>query len=308
MLTRGITAAVALALLHGGAAPRPYTVNDLGTLGGAQTVAAAMNDSGTVVGGSDTTTGWRHAFAWRAGTMTDLGTLAGGTRSQATGVNENGVVSGTAWRFTGEPRAVLWHRGRIADLGLPDSHGLAVNDNGQVLAVTTRGGVPRLVLWQHGQVTDLGPQDALRQTEGDLNNQGAVTMRLRDGGGAWQAGFQQVGWTRRAGGDTATDISEDNRVVGHRTDAYGRMRPAGPYGDLETLGGPDGAATVINERGEIAGYADTVTGTSRPTLWRTVGGIVDLSTRGVPATAVITDLNGPGQMIAADGYRALFIA
>lgn len=296
-----------------GPAARHYTLTDLGTLGGpGVTMAYAMNDAGVVVGVGDTGAA-PHAFQWRDGVMTDLGTLRGGTRSAAYGVNESGVITGTAYRPTGEPRAVIWRAGTITDLGLPDSHGLAINDGGQVLALTTGSdGVTRRVLWHTGQVTAAGPENDYQATEGDLNNQGYVTMRFRDRpGGPWVAGSQRYGTTRGYGPvGAAADINNQGVMVGSAPDRHGRMRPyrhdGGP-GDLGTLGGRNGAATVINDRGVIAGYADTAAGISRPVLW-TGGRIIDLTRRGVTGVDVIVDLNRSGQMIASAGCRAVFIS
>ena len=98
-------------------------------------------------------------------------------------------------------------------------------------------------------------------------------------------------------------------MVGSAADERGRIRPVGHGGgrrDLGTLGGPHGAATVINDRGVVAGYAETAAGDSRPVLWAG-GRIIDLTTRGVPGSAAVVDLNRSGQMIAADGRRAIFI-
>src|SRR4051812_36993114 len=61
-----------------GAAPPAYDLVDLGTLGGASSLATGINEDGWVVGGSSTADGAEHAFLWRDGRMADLGTLGGG--------------------------------------------------------------------------------------------------------------------------------------------------------------------------------------------------------------------------------------
>ena len=51
-------------------ASAPYTLVDLGTLGG-YTEAAAINDAGQVAGTGWTPSGTQHAFLWSAGEMRD---------------------------------------------------------------------------------------------------------------------------------------------------------------------------------------------------------------------------------------------
>jgi probable HAF family extracellular repeat protein len=66
---------------------------DMGTLGGASSIARAVNFFGLAVGSSNTPTE-NHAFAWAAWMgMVDLGTL-GGTFSQAVDVNIRGEIVG----------------------------------------------------------------------------------------------------------------------------------------------------------------------------------------------------------------------
>ena len=61
----------------GGAGHTPLTATcqDLGTLGGANSEAAAINDWSQVVGVSDMPGGGTHAFLYQNGTMTDLNSI-----------------------------------------------------------------------------------------------------------------------------------------------------------------------------------------------------------------------------------------
>ena len=97
-----------------GATPTPVAI-DLGTLGGTNSGAAAVNASGQVVGFAQTVGNTSHAFSWTEnGGMVDLGTL-GGTISGATGVSPAARWSAQAkspvmlrsTRFPGR-RTVAW--------------------------------------------------------------------------------------------------------------------------------------------------------------------------------------------------------
>src|SRR5512133_575397 len=76
-----------------------YQSIDLGTLGGYSSWANALNEGGQVVGVSFTASGQVHAFLWKNGTMTDLGTLGG--YSTATSINERGQVIGASTTASG---------------------------------------------------------------------------------------------------------------------------------------------------------------------------------------------------------------
>jgi probable HAF family extracellular repeat protein len=81
-----------------------YEVIDLGTLGGTFGYAGGLNNLGSVVGGAtlsgDTA---QHAFLWRNGKMTDLGTFGGPDSDAGFPPNEFNQVAGAAETSTPDP-------------------------------------------------------------------------------------------------------------------------------------------------------------------------------------------------------------
>jgi probable HAF family extracellular repeat protein len=119
------------------------TVIDLGSLGGdgkfAGIYATGLNNSGQVVGVSDTTGDASfHGFLWQKGHITDLGTLPGDAFSVTTSIGDNGMVLGASIDASFTPRAVLWRNGTPTDLNtlVPASSTLALQT---ACSITAKG-------------------------------------------------------------------------------------------------------------------------------------------------------------------------
>ncbi|HEB60661.1 MAG TPA: DUF3466 family protein [Phycisphaeraceae bacterium] len=83
------------------------TLINIGTLGGEDSFAKDINESGKIVGYADTSNGRSHAFLWDGETMIDLGTL-GSFFSYAYAINDNDHIVGSSYGdFTGI-HATLW--------------------------------------------------------------------------------------------------------------------------------------------------------------------------------------------------------
>jgi probable HAF family extracellular repeat protein len=132
------------AFVYTNAAP-PTTMQDLKTLpGGTYSSAKAINDSGVIVGESDTLVGanvYTHAFVWRNGSMTDLQTLGGAT-SSASGINSAGQIVGYATDANEVSCAFLYSGSTMVNLNnfIPTASGWtnlasaeAINDVGQIV-------------------------------------------------------------------------------------------------------------------------------------------------------------------------------
>jgi len=184
---------------------------NLGTLGGYESAAGAVNRPGDVVGAALNSTPdpfpsrppyydffyfgngtESRAFLWRGGTMRDLGTL-GGPDSAAFFVNDQGQIAGSSDvdfnvnPVTGGPTVhpFLWERGVMHDLiadapagTFGGTFGIAawLNERGQVLGTMNLTGDTswHSFVWDQGVVTDLGTLGGVNTTAQWLNNAGHV--------------------------------------------------------------------------------------------------------------------------------------
>src|SRR5947207_5818088 len=227
------------------AAEAPFVPFDLGTIGGSESLAYAVNTSGQVVGrghiAGDSTS---HAFSWTPkGGMIDLGTL-GGTSSLAKAVNDSGQVVGESYIAGSGIHVFSWTLpGGMIDLGTLGgccSWAEAINASGQVVGVSSRAGndANHAFSWTPtGGMIDLG------------------TLGGRDSGfeGVFFEGVPVQ--ALNASGHTVgvSETVDDRRVPFH---AFS-WTPTGGMIDLGTLGGILSVALAVNDGGHVVGYSVT---------------------------------------------------
>jgi len=219
---------------------------DLGTLGGNESEALAVNGRGQVAGHSRSGgvgAAPKHAFVIaEPGTMIDLGSLGGAT-SVAHDLNDRGEVVGLAETKTGAARAFVWTAtDGMRDLGTlgAASMALGINDRTEVV-----GGSGHAFLWteQDGMV-DLGTLGGRTSCANDVNDLGCIV------------GVSQTGATDARGLPV--------------TRAFLRT-PDGSMLALGTLGGEHSSAAAISEDDgsvvRIAGHSHDAAGAVRAVVW-----------------------------------------
>ena len=264
-LTAPLGIALALVWLHPASALHAqspqYYVLDLGTLGGTSSQANDINNSGQVTGDAYTSGGRSHAFLYSGGSMTDLGTL-GGSDSSGLGINNFGQVAGFSFISSGGEHAFLYSGGSLSDLGAAGTTGYGINDSGQVTGISSSG-------------------DAFLYSSGSLSHLGTL-----DGG------FLSFGF----------GINNSGQVAGRSQTVNGDIRPflysGGSMIDLGTFGGPEGAATSINDSGQVTGYSFTgISDDSGHAFLYSSGSMSDLGTLGGGSAGL--GINNSGQVAGA---------
>jgi probable HAF family extracellular repeat protein len=121
---------------------------DLGTLGGPNSEAQWINESGLIAGSADfprpqPAVNLHDAVIWENGKIKDLGTVDGDACSRAYGLNERGQVVGTSTDCHNSLHAFVWEKGGpMLDLNklIPPGSGWVltnafnINDRGEILA------------------------------------------------------------------------------------------------------------------------------------------------------------------------------
>lgn len=226
------------------------TVTDLGTIGGTQSFARAINTRGDIVGwafpaGAET----QRAVLWSGGLVTEIGTF-GGTLSDAHDINDLGVAVGSAFDAQGRERAFRWD-GALHDLGTlggTQARAYAINNWGDIVGMAAPLANDRFHAFfgkAGSPLYDLGTLGGKTSHAYDVNERGHV------------CGWSQVAWSP--------------------IESRGFFWADGVMKEIGTAGGEYSAGFAMNDHDEVVGM------TARPDrqyvafLWKT-GTLVDLNT------------------------------
>lgn len=307
-----------------------YKLIDIGTLGGPRSyinppndlgAANQVNSSSVAVGGAETPVPHVgpcfgpdtsepfvviHAFQWKDGVISDLGSLGGVDHcSAAISINDRGLIAGDSEIDVFDPvlggnplRAVIWENGRIHDLGTFGGYvslATGVNNRGQVvgLASTSTPDPFSILYFQIGQMTTGTQTQAFLWQNGHMRNLGTL-------GGLDAAAFNVNNRGQVAGGSYTNDIP--NATTGFPTlDPF--LWENGRMIDLGTLGGTSGGPIALNNRGQVLGVSNLAGDQfSDFFLWDN-GQLTDLSTQSSAGTLWLASaINDAGQIVGGASF------
>ncbi len=274
---------------HAQTTPR-YSVTDLGTLGGTESAAAAINNQGQVVGGADTAKKGKgpefvtHVFVWQNGRMKAVPGLDG-IHAYVVAVNARGQMAGAysanplkskfaAARFEPNGTARLVGSFPVKQRGYSLSQADAINAKGQMAGVSNN----QAFFWDGAKIKKLLPPPGFRTSEARAVNDSGQAAGKADRGPATATRTRALFW---AANGKVTDLGvlpgytdSVGRAMNNRGQVVGWVSAAGTgvnkfsfryqafvweKGRMRGLGSipriKDSKAAAINVKGQIVGNA-----------------------------------------------------
>ncbi|MCY2952998.1 MAG: hypothetical protein NTU53_13635 [Planctomycetota bacterium] len=295
-------------LLGGG-----YIMTDLGTLGGGNSSANAINSKGQIVGTWEPYQyyGPARSFLYSDGIMSDLGQWC------AYDINDSGQIVGEGqFPF----HACLYSDGTMIDLGSVCgdwSRATGINNRGQVVGYSgtteSSGWHGHAFLYSGGVMTDLGTLGGggpfVDSYATDINDSGQVVGWSQTANKSELRAFlYSDGKMMDLGPGEALAINNRGQVVGASfatslNDARPFLYSEGIMTDLGTLGGQRGEACAINSSGQVVGYSDfdvTEYADSRHIFLYSGGKMIDLHSLGMSPRVPLA-INDCGQIVGHTG-------
>ncbi|MGE3340220.1 MAG: hypothetical protein AB7N54_20675 [Alphaproteobacteria bacterium] len=267
---------------------------DIGTLGGLESAATAVNEDGQVVGWSLRANGSHSAFIWtKADGMQDL--CAASQTCSATGINSEGQVTGILSLGGFTDHGFFWSPSTgvvdVGTLGGQSSQMFAISKEGRVTGwAHDAQGMRRVASWtlkggmiDHGAFGGSWSQG--NHIKGDvIAGLSATPANLWRPVVAFGTGaIQDLG---TLGGDSAwaSVANSSGQVAGtswrkYNVDRHAFRWEGGVMTDLGSLGGHSDAL-AINEDGDVAGISVVDTGDERGFFWSSATGMLNLGTLG----------------------------
>jgi probable HAF family extracellular repeat protein len=295
-----------------------YTVIRLPTLGGSQSNGyGGVTNDGWVSGDAELPGGkTEHAFVWRDGVMTDLGTVGGANSSAPSPIKDDrGLIVGQAQGSEIDPLGEYWGAAYTCTKSVP-CQGYKHLQFG--------------FLWQDGVMTKLPTLGGNNSSAFGVNNRGQVagfaetsTKDLKNCVSPQKLIYKAVVYGPNRGevhelptfpGDAvaaATAINDGGDVVGSLGNCalpyyvlpgvHAVVWRNGSVFDLGGLGGKtNNVAQAINNAGQIVGLSDLSGDTkTHAALWQRGAKPTDLGTLPGDVFSLANDINAKGQVVGA---------
>lgn len=258
----------------GAATAQRYFITDLGTLGGTQSFAYALNDSGQVVGLSSISgDASNHAFLYSNGKMIDLYPLnsqnvqtVGPTHINNAGQIASGVVVGGVYvpaildSTTGE-LTLTGTLGGVTSYGF-NGVAMSINNQGNAVGYSYIDSTNRhAFLYSNNVITDLGSFGGY-SAAGAINADGEIVGFASDSSSGVAHAFVDTNGVMTdiepATESYANDVNSQGQVVGQfltpdQSAFHAFLYNQGSFTDLGLAGSVETNPYAINEQGQIVG-------------------------------------------------------